>query len=94
MTFRIQGEPDEWGVDGLQELANIVSTCPNRNVTDPLLAIVTNDDLEPVAVDGVRWIMCSWWFHQEYYSSESEHEEDDTDDGGDEDEGRDEEEEE
>ena len=66
----------------LSRLADIVSTCPNRNDTDPLLAIVTNDNLEPVAVDGVRWILGSWYYHEEYDGSENEYEKESDDNEG------------
>ena len=57
-----------------------MSTCPNRSVADPFLAILTNDDVEPVAVEGVRWIPDTRYYYEEYDGLGSEDE--DTDDGG------------
>ncbi|KAJ8088462.1 hypothetical protein PM082_022535 [Marasmius tenuissimus] len=59
VSFRISG--DTRGGDGLEEakLANIVSMCPNRSRTNPLRVIlsVINEDVEPVAIEGIHWIV-------------------------------------
>ena len=67
------GAPDkDEGGDELQKLAGIVSTCPNRSLADPLLVILTNNGVEPAAVEGVRWILDTRYLHKEYDGLESE----------------------
>ncbi|KAK1223485.1 hypothetical protein PQX77_013643 [Marasmius sp. AFHP31] len=66
ISFRILGPSDE---DGLKKLADIVSTCPNRRSANPLRVILTNDDVEPIAIEGIRWITDEKYFWERYDSS-------------------------
>ena len=62
----MEGSPDEFEEgDGMQTLANILSTCPDRS-PDFLQAIVTNENVEPVCVKGVRWILDRRYYYKDY----------------------------
>ncbi|KAJ8088383.1 hypothetical protein PM082_022456 [Marasmius tenuissimus] len=58
ILFEVDGTPDEDDdEDQLQKLIDIVRTCPNRSREDPLRVIITNEDIEPGAIEGVDWIL-------------------------------------
>ncbi|KAK1218142.1 hypothetical protein PQX77_019185 [Marasmius sp. AFHP31] len=58
VLFDVGCAPDEDDdEDQLQKLIDIVSTCPNRSREDPLRLIITSEDIEPRAIEGVDWIL-------------------------------------